>query len=92
MGELWCGTGWASPGCTMDRSSNENRWCIGAEIGFEVLDECLEGWEGSEEEKGLIGEVREQFGQIFKAVQVSWGRVDKGWRAFQFQVCGRWNT
>ncbi len=37
----------------------------------------------------MIGEMREKFEQIFKAVQVSWGRLGKGWKAFLFHVCGR---
>ncbi len=83
-------------GLLLDARWTEVRCRIGGVLGlksdFEVLDECLEGWEGSEEVKGLIGEVREQFGQIFKAVQVSWGRMDKGRRAFNSKYAGVWNT
>ncbi len=88
----WANRGAELGGLLLDARWTEVRTRIGGVLGlksdFDVLDECLEGWEGSEEVKGLIGEVREQFGQIFKAVQVSWGRTGKGRRAFQFQVCG----
>ncbi len=62
LGESWCIIGWVPPGCT----------------DFDVLDEGLEGWEGSKEVKAMIGKVQEKFENIFEAVQVSWGKSGQG--------------
>ncbi len=39
--------------------------------------------------QSIAEEARQGFKDIFKAVQVSWGRMVSGLRVFQFQVCGR---
>ncbi len=61
QGRTWCRAGRAPPGRTMDRSSSEIGGVLALKSDFDVLDGCLEGWKGSEEEKALIGEVREKF-------------------------------
>ncbi len=56
---------------------------------FELLEECFLRMENSSERLSISAEVRQGFKAIFKAVQLSWGRMLSGLRLFQFHVCGR---
>ncbi len=56
---------------------------------FLQLEKCLDVLENSGEPESVGAEVERSFKAIFKAVQLSWGRMATGLRLFQFQVCGR---
>ncbi len=55
---------------------------------FELLEKCFERMESLGPEL-LAAEVKHSFEHIWKAVQLSWGRMVTGPRVFQFHLCGR---
>ncbi len=56
---------------------------------FEILRKCSGQWAGAAGTETPVVEFEQTFGQIFRALRISWGRFLEGLRAFQFQVCGR---
>ncbi len=74
----WANCGAELGGLLLDARWTEVRTRIGGVLGlksdFDVLDECLQGWEGSEEEKALIGEVR---GEVWTDFQGNTGFMGK---------------
>ncbi len=56
---------------------------------FELLEKCFLRIDNSTERRSIAEEARQGFKTIFKAVQLSWGRMVTGLKVFQFNVCGR---
>ncbi len=76
-------TGLAVAGWTMDGSARENRGNTGTQTDFELLEEFLLRIDNSIERQSIAEEVMQVFKDIFKAVQVSWGRMVPGLRVFR---------
>ncbi len=85
----------ASVGIELAALLLDGRWTeVRARIGgllalktdFELLGKCFPRVENSMEPLSIAEETRQGFKDIFRAVQLSWGRMVTGLRVFQFNV------